>query len=114
MYVSSCTARVGAAVCSIASEKNVVAPAAQVSFGWKHEYPEDSYGHTTNRTKVDLSVDAEKFLVLAKRGAIGLSRPIHPENILSYQTVLSPNIASSLSKILCRAQGGTKMKKTPL
>jgi len=69
-YVSSCTARIGAAVRSIASEESVVAPAAQVSCGWKHEYPAESFGHTTNHTKEDLSVDVEKSVGLAKRGAI--------------------------------------------
>jgi len=58
--VSSCTARVGAAVRSIASEESVVAPAAQVSFGWKYENPAANFGHTPNRTKEDLSVDVEK------------------------------------------------------
>jgi len=69
-YVSSCTSRVGVAVRSIASEESVVAPGAQVSFRWKHEYPAESFGHTTNRTKEDLSVDVEKSVGLAKRGAI--------------------------------------------
>ena len=58
---------------SIASEESVVAPAAQVSFGWKHEYPAETFGHTANRTtKEDSSVDVEKSVGLAKRGAIGI------------------------------------------
>ena len=68
---------------SIASKERVFAPAAfgfvwfgfvwfrLVSFGWKHEYPAESFGHTTNRTKFnDLSVDVEKSVGLAKRGTI--------------------------------------------
>ena len=71
--MSSCTSRVGVAVRSIASEESVVAPAAQVSFGWKHEYPAETFGHTANRTtKEDSSVDVEKSVGLAKRGAIGI------------------------------------------
>jgi hypothetical protein len=42
---------VGGAVRSIASEASVVISAAQISFGWKHEYPAASFGYTTNRTK---------------------------------------------------------------
>jgi len=57
---------------SIASEETVDAPAAQVSFGWKREYPAESFGHTANRTKEDLSVDVEQSVGLAKRGAIGI------------------------------------------
>jgi len=68
--VSSCTARVAVAVRSIVSEESVVAPAADVSFGWKHEYPAERFGHTTNRTKEDLSVDVEESVGLVKRGAI--------------------------------------------
>jgi hypothetical protein len=49
--VSSCTSRVGVAVRSIALEESVVAPAAQVSFDWKDEYPAETFGHTTGRTK---------------------------------------------------------------
>jgi hypothetical protein len=41
-YVSSCTARVGAAVRSIASEESFVAPAAQVSFGWNTNIPHNA------------------------------------------------------------------------
>ena len=33
---------------SITSEEIVVARAAHVSFGWEHEYPAESFDHTTN------------------------------------------------------------------
>jgi hypothetical protein len=54
--MSSCTARVSAAVRFIASEESVVAPAAQISLRWKHEYPAEKLSHTTNLTKEDSSV----------------------------------------------------------
>jgi hypothetical protein len=43
--VSPYTARVGAAMRSIASEESVVALATQVSFGWKQKYSAESFGH---------------------------------------------------------------------
>ena len=68
--VSSCTARVGVAVRSIAPEESDVSRAAQVSFGWKHEYSAECFGQTTTHTKEDLSAEVEKSVDPAKRGAI--------------------------------------------
>jgi len=79
-YVSSCTARVGAAVRSIPSGEGVVPLAVQVSFARIHEYPAESFGYMTNRKKEDLSVYVEMSVVLATRWAIRdvLSKYDHP------------------------------------
>jgi hypothetical protein len=60
-----------------------------VLFGRKREYSAESFGHTTNRAKCDSSVEIEKSVGRAKRGAM---RNVQSKTVILYAVLMNAEL----------------------